>query len=293
MCPICHENKYIVIGLPSLGSNETRIITQDYKVVKCNHCAIYYINPPINLSKNEWENLYRNDYFDPMTKWHKKRREKDRIKRFNNMEKYSSHKIKTFLDIGCGEGYGLLEAESRGWNTFGVDIADNRLQQAMNNNITFINNDLMSAHFSDDFFDVVYMDSVLEHVLNPHEYLLEIKRIMKKGGIFYIGIPNEDSLLNTIKRIIYKFLGNDTSPKLKPFKSPYHVIGFNKKTICLTLHKTNLKVRKIRNFACRVEFLKSKPFTKDYFQSLLLFPIYLLAIPLRKEVYLEVYVEKI
>ena len=49
---------------------------------------------------------------------------------FLEKERYSDIQIKTFLDIGCGEGYMLLNALGRGWNAYGIDIADNRILAA-------------------------------------------------------------------------------------------------------------------------------------------------------------------
>jgi ubiquinone/menaquinone biosynthesis C-methylase UbiE len=170
-------------------------------------------------------------------------------------------------------------------------ITDNRIEEAKTDNIKFYSSNLIDCRFPENFFDIVYLDSVLEHVLNPLEYLLEIKRILKKGGVIYVGIPDEDSLLNDIKKSLYLFKGSKLSPKLRPFESPYHVVGFNRKSIKFTLELVQLDIKSIRNFACRLEFLKSRPFSKPFFHSLLLLPIYLLAVPLRKEVYQEVYAQ--
>jgi len=292
MCPICKSRTALVIGLPKISTKAAQVIKQNYQIVKCSFCGSYFVNPQINLSLDEWRILYDQNYFPQMSNWYEKNRKRERIKRFDNIIKYSSNEIKNFLDIGCGEGFCLLEANNRGWNAYGVDITDNRISQAKKDDIEFFNSNLLECKFPDDFFDVVYMDSVLEHVINPYEYLSEIKRILKKGGILYLGIPNEDSFLNDVKKIVYRLLSKNISPKLKPFESPYHIVGFNNKSIRYALEKIQLKIKKLRNFACRVEFLKAKPFSREFFHSALLLPIYLLAIPLRREVYLETYVQK-
>jgi len=292
MCPVCKENNFNIIGLPAIGAKEAKIINQDYRVVQCNKCFIYYINPGINFNKEEWEYLYGDDYFPPLTKWHKKRREKDRNYRLNTIEKYSKGSIKNFLDIGCGEGFCLIEAESRGWNAYGIDITDNRIPLAKKESIKFINSDLINAHLPDNFFDAVYVDSVLEHVINPYEYLIEIKRILKKGGILYFAVPNEDSLLNDIKNAVYKLSGKDKSARLKPFKTPYHIIGYNKHSIKLILQKLDLKICRLRNFSARLEFLKARFLSREYLLLLSILPINILSFLVRKEVYLETFVKK-
>lgn len=291
MCPICNSQGKSIIGFPKINAKAAKVIRHEYKIVKCNNCETYFIDPRIDLAIDDWKTLYDEHYFIEMSNWYEKNRRKDRILRFNTLEKYASKGEKKFLDVGCGEGHCLIEAVRRDWESYGIDITDNRIEGAKNKTIKFYNLNLIDCQFLGNFFDVVYMDSVLEHVINPLEYLLEIKRILRKGGILYIAIPNEDSLLNDVKKSIYNIKGSKLSPKLKPFETPYHVVGFNKKSIQIAFGKAQLEIIKIRNFACRLEFLRSKTFSKSFFHSLLLLPIYLLAVALRKEVYLEVYAQ--
>lgn len=43
--------------------------------------------------------------------------------------------------------------------------------------------------FENETFDVVLSTEVLEHVLNPDIYLLEVKRVLKPGGVFFFTVP--------------------------------------------------------------------------------------------------------
>lgn len=43
--------------------------------------------------------------------------------------------------------------------------------------------------FEDECFDVVISTEVLEHVPNPDAYLIEVKRVLKPGGIFFFTVP--------------------------------------------------------------------------------------------------------
>jgi SAM-dependent methyltransferase len=43
--------------------------------------------------------------------------------------------------------------------------------------------------FPSDCFDAVLLDSVIEHVRDPQELLLECKRVLKPGGIVYVVFP--------------------------------------------------------------------------------------------------------
>lgn len=293
-CPVCKSTIFHRIGNPQIGAKALKIVKRKYSVVQCKNCQFYFLEPQINFSREEWEYLYNDEYFPESTKWHLRNRNSDRIERFNKLQKYSSLKIGNFLDIGCGEGYSLLEAYKRGWESFGIDIFDNRIKEIKDTSIHFMKSDLFNASFPDNYFDIIYLDSVLEHLTNPLEYLIEIKRILKKGGLLYIGVPNEDSLLNEMRKIYFRITGkSDISEKIIPFKTPFHIGGFNSSSLDYLIKATELKIREKRNFACRMEFLKYSFLSWDYLVTLLLLPIYLIAIPIKKEAYFESYIEKI
>jgi 2-polyprenyl-3-methyl-5-hydroxy-6-metoxy-1,4-benzoquinol methylase len=78
------------------------------------------------------------------------------------------------------------------------------LNEAKIPEIKFIKSSLLDANLQENYFDFIYVDSVVEHVLNPVEYLTKIKSLLRPGGVIYIGIPNEDCLSNSIRKLIFK-----------------------------------------------------------------------------------------
>lgn len=292
MCPNCSSENFVLVGNPLISTKAAKVIKKDYKVVKCKQCGFYFVNPPLELTDSDWKYLYDDSYFVENSKWFTKKRKLDSKTRIGKAAKFNQNEIKNFLDIGCGEGISLIEALSKGWDVYGLDITDHRNELAKSNKVRFINSDLINSKLPSDFFDIVYLDSVLEHVSNPSDYLTEINRILKKGGILYLGVPNEDSLFNDFRKIYFKITGTKVTEKIKPFQSPYHINGFNRKSLAFGLTNAGFKIVELRNFANRLLFMREKPFTKDFFKLLLIFPIYLLAVPLRRESYLEAYVQK-
>lgn len=135
---------------------------------------------------------------------------------------------------------------------------------------------------------------MLEHVLTPKEYLLKINKILKPGGIVYTGVPNEDSLFNDIRKLAFFILGKkNISEKIKPFDSPYHVIGFNKKSLGFIFERTNLKIKFMRNFGRKFDFLSNTPNQKGFWIGLFfLFPIEFIGNLLGRDVYFEAYLTK-
>jgi SAM-dependent methyltransferase len=293
MCPICKSDHFCLVGLPEIDPKISALLKISYQIVKCSKCYFYYLQPQLKLSKAEFEFLYNESYFYPMSQFYEAIRQRDRYSRFNKIEKLSNWKIETYLDIGCGEGFSLIEANKRGWKAYGVDIYDNRIEEAINVTENFILSDLIGAKFPSNFFDIIYIDSVLEHITNPYEYLLEIKRILTHNGLVYIGVPNEDCFFNDIKKILYKLSGKSyISNKLKPFKSPYHIGGFNKKSLPLAIENADFNIVNIRNFAGRLNFLNPRLFSRDFWIGLVLIPVNIISFIIRREEYLEVYINK-
>jgi SAM-dependent methyltransferase len=46
----------------------------------------------------------------------------------------------------------------------------------------------------DDHFDVIIMDNSLEHTFDPNGALLKVFRLLRKGGGFFIAVPNSHGL---------------------------------------------------------------------------------------------------
>lgn len=48
-----------------------------------------------------------------------------------------------------------------------------------------------ALEFPDESFDVVYCYHVLEHIREYKKAILEMSRVLKKGGLLYLGVPNK------------------------------------------------------------------------------------------------------
>lgn len=58
--------------------------------------------------------------------------------------------------------------------------------------------------FSDDSFDFVFHQDVLEHTEKPYRFLSEQYRVLKKGGLLFVGTPNLFRPANIAKLILGK-----------------------------------------------------------------------------------------
>lgn len=95
-----------------------------------------------------------------------------------------NHKGMKFLDAGCGEGVIVDELNGSGVNIIGLD---------MNYHSKLVKRgDITKMPFKNNSFDVILCLDVLEHLdyITQKKALLEIKRVLKKGGTAIFSIPN-------------------------------------------------------------------------------------------------------
>ena len=100
------------------------------------------------------------------------------------------------LDAGCGEGYGAYLLASAAAGVLGIDIsapvvaeASRRYQHA---GLRFAAMDCRRLAIRGAAFDVVVSFEVIEHLQDPHVYLAEISRILRRDGVVILSTPNHD-----------------------------------------------------------------------------------------------------
>lgn len=165
-CPVCKSADRTILGSPRTNTISAKFVDVNYKVVQCTNCQLYYITPPISFNNEQWAELYNSEYFSYQSNFLINRRKKELSERFDTAQKFVSSNTKklNYLDVGAGEGKGLLEANRRGWEATGLDIVDNRMNEAKISGIKFIKSNLLDSNLQENYFDFIYVDSVVEHI---------------------------------------------------------------------------------------------------------------------------------
>ncbi|MFC1657871.1 glycosyltransferase [Candidatus Omnitrophota bacterium] len=100
--------------------------------------------------------------------------------------KIASPKI---LDVGCGTGANILSFKKLG-DAFGIDASRQAIEFCRKRGIENTTQcPIEKLGFADKTFDIITCIDVLEHVSNPSEALLEIKRVLKDEGKLIITVP--------------------------------------------------------------------------------------------------------
>lgn len=243
-CPVCEA-----ISLTTL------YVRSDFVVMRCLECDTVFVNPakmepvqnPADLNEVDWQLLERQsrEYIEEvfirqhdfwLEHW---------AQRVIEIEQQLGH-VGRLLDIGCAMGHFQLAAERRGWSTTGVELSARQVQYATD----VLGLDVRAAPFEQvDFapaeFDAITMWSVIEHVSQPRQFLLQARQIIKPGGILAIQTPNQDSLITLLAGLGYKLTGGRVLLGVYSFD---HVFRFDKKTLSNLVQQTGFEVLSVRPY---------------------------------------------
>ena len=204
----------------------------------CKSCTIVFANPMATAGEllDFYKNYYDKGNFGALD--YKKRV----VEKFEMIVSASPDKLKknypyllknkqtgNFLDVGFGLGEQLYVCHQLGFKVYGTEFDKdciNFLTPYLPDAELFCG-DLLSAAYDDHFFDLINVCHVIEHLIDPVSYIMELKRIIKPGGILIISTPDIGAWPYRLFRLL-NFLS---------FKVPLivegleHTIIFNKKNL--------------------------------------------------------------
>lgn len=140
---------------------------------------------------------------------------------------------KTILDVGCGDGNTYarkLSATSMAY--IGLDISREGTKKALKNGVKAILHDTVSEWpFAEEKFDNIICNEVLEHLMFPEAVLKEARRVLKKDGVFIIGVPNACYYIERLRFLFGSInLRGSIETKNTPWKDP-HIRLFTEETL--------------------------------------------------------------
>lgn len=198
-CNTCGQNRFRPIFTKESPLGES------FSIVECNSCGLVQVNPQPNFL--DVKKYYDDSYFTQRTErgydnyYSDKLRaeisrvfqlnlkdlnfffwEKERISELTKEAKLSS------LDIGCAAGYFVAYQKDRGYDAYGIEIADGPVRfarETLKLNIYQENFLDWDQNFQNQF-DVITLWATIEHLHRPKETLKKIKSHLKPGGVLIL-----------------------------------------------------------------------------------------------------------
>jgi ubiquinone/menaquinone biosynthesis C-methylase UbiE len=99
---------------------------------------------------------------------------------------------KKLLDLGCGPGIYAKLLKNRGVEVYGIDLSEKMIKIAKSNvkNVDFRVGSVYKLPYKSNYFDIVLATYVVEYFEDIDRAFKEIKRVLKKNGIFIFSITN-------------------------------------------------------------------------------------------------------
>lgn len=104
----------------------------------------------------------------------------------------------SFLDVGCGEGYAMAYFREQGYTVKGLDFSsagvESKNPDCLDALITGNLFELLQSEIrSGKRYNIVWLQNVLEHVLDPVDLMKSLRSLISSEGVAVITIPNDCS----------------------------------------------------------------------------------------------------
>jgi len=110
-------------------------------------------------------------------------------------KKYVGLKGRKVLDVGCGLGGKSVRYAKEGAEICAIDCKLDDVAFARNFSflqniqVDFLQSDATSLSFSDNTFDVIILNDIIEHLSKPFDVLKECFRVLNQNGVIFVNFP--------------------------------------------------------------------------------------------------------
>jgi len=199
-CPVCGQNDFEVLFESNMQDYDFREAVETVYMlwgerygrhVKCKNCNLIYVNPIRKGSKINEAYSQRKSFDAAIIKESRLRAAESQVglvKKYNDGVR--------LLDVGCGEGFFLFNASKAGYTAKGIELSQDAAAYARREfGLDVEAKPLEEMQLPENYFDVVTMWQVLEHVPFPLMILKEVHRVLNQGGVLVITTPDIESRL--------------------------------------------------------------------------------------------------
>ncbi len=247
-CPICGPSDVEFVGYRG-GRFHRYGRGLESSIVRCRGCSLMFPRPfpiPVNLT---------GVYADP-DKYFESHDMALRVEAFRLVARQIRGKLGQgplrLLDVGSGRGEMPMAAIREGFaSVVGLEPSLAMVEFAR----ATLNVELCPMGMDEfictrpDAFDAITLNAVLEHVPDPDALIASCARLLRPGGVLYIDVPNEDNLLAYVAKVLARMRRSRAVIHLAPTFPPYHVWGFNRRSIGALLSKHSFAVEHLEVWA--------------------------------------------
>ncbi len=202
-------------------------------IVQCEKCKFIFI-PPYFRKDIDYKNYKDEAVLKAIIEGNDWLKIQRHLLRFRTIKKYQT-KGKLF-DLGVGWGHFLYTGKLLGYEIEGIEMAEMPYKYAKEHlKLPVDKIDFFDYKPKTNYYDMLTMWDVLEHIDNCDEVVEKCFSMLKKGGYLILQVPQIDSYIAKKQKEEWQAMGLD------------HVNYFSRKTITELLEKKGFKVIKIKS----------------------------------------------
>lgn len=149
-----------------------------------------------------------------------------------------------WLDYGCGSGGGLIDfAISSGINAYGYE-EDYANKICTDRNLPIIKADQINEYEACFYF--ITLIEVIEHIENPIQFLVQVRKLLKPGGVLFITTGNVAPWKNSVASWSYASIPD------------VHICFFDPFTLAYALKESGFAPQKNLSFSGFENIIKFK-----------------------------------
>jgi SAM-dependent methyltransferase len=182
----------ILLPMHRLGTAALQIKPEQIGFVECRRCGLVYMNP--RLTENAIERFYDAVYAAGSSVAFESSQDKRSAYMLDTLARFLPTGTPHVLDIGCGAGQLLAAAQHRGWQISGSELSGVAVARASEQlGVPIFHGDFRDMGLAPGSVDAVIMQSVVEHLRAPIDFLRDSSALLKPGGVLMFNVPNPAS----------------------------------------------------------------------------------------------------
>jgi 2-polyprenyl-3-methyl-5-hydroxy-6-metoxy-1,4-benzoquinol methylase len=242
VCDLCGSDRHKVRFPSTLMEDETDDLSafrctssgygRHHTIVECLDCGLVYANPRYN--SGEMLAKYR-AVEDPLYVEEREGRVLTFERHLHPLEEIKPPgNGRRLLDVGCHIGVFVEIAARHGWDAWGVEPSQWAATQAQQAGLQVIEGTMTTAGFDAEFFDVITMWDVIEHLEQPSAEVHQAHHLLKPGGMLVAHTMDVDSMFA-------RLMGRHW-----PWLMEMHLYYFTRQTLTSLMEKAGFQVLTIK-----------------------------------------------
>jgi SAM-dependent methyltransferase len=195
-CPICFSRDLQhYTRVPSLFTEDEFIVYE-----RCNRCGVVFRNP--RLPPSERLSIYVDKVLPDSLKELMPRNQIHYAHILRDIDRlYPKNAGRRLFDFGCGSGGFLLEAQKAGFEAMGLELNKDLANFVRSRYGIPVHQGLIDdPAFAEERFNIILSAQVFEHLLDPRQTLLDLKKHLVAPGFVLIEVPNQLAIKETLHR---------------------------------------------------------------------------------------------